>query len=187
VAELGANWIMVPRAVEWARSEIGEMKEAWRAHGHDPERLENSAEFGGCILAEGEPPDSSRAKAQAGPMAMLALHNWTDADQFGSIFGPIAPAFQPLAEAYQKIYRSYESANARYLVNHRRPLMFVRPEEEVLCTAELIKAATFTGTRAEMRERLRGLRDAGCTELSVQIRHGHPQMLEEWADLFAAV
>ena len=119
VAELSANWIVVPRAVERARSEIGEMKEAWRAHGHDPERLEISAEFGGCILAEGEPPDSPRAKAQAGPMAMLALHNWAEADQFGSIVGPVAPAFQPLAEAYQEIYRSYEPADARYLVNHR--------------------------------------------------------------------
>jgi len=100
---------------------------------------------------------------------------------------PVAPAFQPLAEAYQKIYRSYDPAAARYLVNHRGHLMFLRPEEVALCTAELIKAATFTGTRAELRERLQGLRDAGCADVSVQIRHGHPQMLEEWADLFAAV
>ena len=50
-------------------------------------------------------------------MAMLALYNWAEAGQFGSIFGPVAPAFQPLAEAYQKICRAYEPADARYLVN----------------------------------------------------------------------
>jgi 5,10-methylenetetrahydromethanopterin reductase len=65
--------------------------------------------------------------------------------------------------------------------------MFLRAEERALCTAELIKATTFTGTRTELRERLQGLRDAGCTEIAVQIRHGHPEMLEEWADLFAGV
>jgi 5,10-methylenetetrahydromethanopterin reductase len=186
-AELGANWIMVPRAIDRARREIGEMKQTWRANGHDPEKLQISAEIGGCILAEGEPPDSPRAKAQAGPTAMLALHNWAEAEQFGSIFGAAPPALEPLADAYQQIYRTYEPADARYIANHRGHLMFLRSEEQALCTAELIKATTFTGTRTELRDRLQGLRDAGCTEVSVQIRHGHPEMLEEWADLFTGV
>ncbi|HUK60413.1 MAG TPA: GNAT family N-acetyltransferase [Stellaceae bacterium] len=29
--------------------------------------------------------------------------------------------------------------------------------------------------------------DAGFDEFSITIRHGHPEMLEEWADLFAAL
>jgi hypothetical protein len=28
---------------------------------------------------------------------------------------------------------------------------------------------------------------SGCTEIAVLICHGQPEMLEEWADLFAAV
>lgn len=187
VAELGANWIFFPHDVEQARAEIAGMKQAWRANGHDPETLKVSAEIVGCILAEGEPYDSPRARAQAGPAAMIALHNWVEADDFGSIFGAVPPVLEPLVSAYRKIYASYEPADARYLANHRGHLMFLRPEEQALCTAEFIRAMTLTGTRAELRERLRGLRDAGCSEITVQICHGQPQMLEEWADLLAAV
>jgi alkanesulfonate monooxygenase SsuD/methylene tetrahydromethanopterin reductase-like flavin-dependent oxidoreductase (luciferase family) len=186
-AKLGANWIFTPRSAEQARAEIAEVKQAWRANGHDPEKLKVSAEIIGCILAEGEPYDSPRAKAQAGPTAMIALHNWAEADQFGSVFGAVPPALEPLVNAYRKIYSSYEPADARYLVNHRGHMMFLRPEEQALCGAELIRAMTYTGTRAELLERLRGLRDAGCTEIAVLICHGQPQMLDEWADLFAAL
>jgi 5,10-methylenetetrahydromethanopterin reductase len=186
-AELGANWIFVPVGVEQARTEIAAMKQAWRANGYDPEGFKVKAEITGCVLAEGEPYDSPRARAQAGPSAMIALHNWVEADEFGSIFGAVPPALEPVVSAYRKIYASYEPADARYLVNHRGHLMFLRPEEQALCNAEFIRAMTFTGTKAELRERLRGLRDAGCTETTVLICHGQPQMLEEWVDLFAAV
>jgi len=66
-ARLGANWIIVGRTVGHARSEIAAMQEAWRAYGHNPAERNISAEIGGCILAEDEPADSPRAKAQAGP------------------------------------------------------------------------------------------------------------------------
>jgi 5,10-methylenetetrahydromethanopterin reductase len=187
VAEMGANLIFTPVSVEHARAAIRGMKHAWRAAGHDPENLRISAEMGGAILADGEPYDSPRAKAQAGPLAMIALHNWVEAEQFGSIFGPIPPPMEPLVEAYRRIYNSYEPADARYLSNHRGHLMFLRPEEQALCSAELIRAITFTGTSEELRERLRGLREAGFTQISIQIRNSQPQMLEEWAELFAGV
>ncbi|MBF6568956.1 MAG: LLM class flavin-dependent oxidoreductase [Candidatus Binataceae bacterium] len=187
VAEMGANWIFTPTKVAHAKTLIDEMKQGWRAAGHDPEKIKISAEIAGCILAEGEPYDSPRAKAQAGPMASTALHNWAEADQFKSIFGPVPPAFEPAVKAYRKIYDSYQPADARYLSNHRGHLMFLRPDEQALCSADMIKAFTFTGTKADLQDRLRGLREAGCTQVSVQIRHGQPQMLEEWADLFASV
>jgi 5,10-methylenetetrahydromethanopterin reductase len=186
-ADLGANWMFAPQGVEQARAEIAAMKQAWRANGHDPESLKVSAVIIGCILAEGEPSDSPRAKAQAGPSAMVALHNWIEAEQFGSIFGAPPPALEPLISTYRKIYSSYEPADARYLANHRGHMMFLRPEEQALCSAEFIRAMTFTGSRAELLDRLRGLRDAGCSEIAVLISHGQPQMLEEWADLLAAV
>ena len=53
--------------------------------------------------------------------------------------------------------------------------------------AELIRATTFTAPRADLRARVRELGAAGFTEVGITIRHGHPEMLEEWADLFAGV
>jgi len=53
--------------------------------------------------------------------------------------------------------------------------------------AELIRAVTITGTRSALRERLRELQGAGYTHFSIHIRHGHPEMLEEWADAIAGV
>jgi hypothetical protein len=51
----------------------------------------------------------------------------------------------------------------------------------------LIRTLTFTATASELRERIRQLRAAGYNHFSIHIRHGHPQMLEEWADVFAGV
>ena len=97
------------------------------------------------------------------------------------------PALTPLVERYREIYRTYEPADARYLQNHRGHLMFLRPEEQEVCTADLIRTVTFTGTRPELRERIRELRDAGYNHLAIRIAHGHPGMLEQWADVFEKV
>ena len=65
--------------------------------------------------------------------------------------------------------------------------MFLRPEEHEVCTADLVRTLTFTGTTPELRERIRALRTAGYNHFSVHIRHGHPQMLEEWAEVLQGV
>jgi hypothetical protein len=62
--------------------------------------------------------------------------------------------------------------------------MFLRPEEHPFCTAELIWERTFTGTSAELLDRLRTLRKAGSQPLFDYDQQGHPEMLEEWAGLF---
>ena len=46
---------------------------------------------------------------------------------------------------------------------------------------------TITGTKSALRERLRELQGAGYTDFSINIRHGHSAMLEEWADVIAGV
>jgi 5,10-methylenetetrahydromethanopterin reductase len=94
---------------------------------------------------------------------------------------------QPLLERYREIYRTYEPADARYLQNHRGHLMFLRPEEHEVCTADLIRTLTFTATRPELQARIRELGTAGYNHFAVHIRHGHPEMLEEWAEVFAGV
>jgi 5,10-methylenetetrahydromethanopterin reductase len=65
--------------------------------------------------------------------------------------------------------------------------MFLKPEERAICDAELIKNFSWTATKPELRERLRIIRDAGFQSISVQIRHGHPTMVEDWWDVFQGV
>ena len=186
-AKLGAGWIHATASVAHATAALGDMQAAWRDAGHRPGDLHATATIAGCVLAEGEAADSARAKAQAGPTATIALHSLVERDQFGDLGRPIPPQLAPLVERYRQIYLGYEPADARYLSNHRGHLMFLRPEEGEICTAELIRATTFTATRAELRERMRELGRAGFDHAGVTIRYGHPEMLEEWADVLEGV
>ena len=186
-AKLGAGWIHATANVGHATAALADMQAAWRDAGRAPADLHVTTTTAGCVLAEGEAADSARAKAQAGPTATIALHSLVEREQFGDLGRPIPRELGPLLERYRKIYLDYEPADARYLSNHRGHLMFLRPEEGEICTAELIRATTFTGTRAELRERMRELQRAGFDHVGVTIRHGHPEMLEEWADVLEGV
>ena len=66
-------------------------------------------------------------------------------------------------------------------------MMFVRPEERPFVTAELIRARTFTATLAELRERIRALRDAGYRQWTIQIVEGQEDAIDDWAELVAGV
>ena len=186
-AELGAHWIVPTGSVAGATRAIGEMHKAWEAAGRKPGDYIATAVVGGCVLAEGEAYDSPRVKALAGPHAMIALHNQVEAAEAGFTRPPMPPHLVPLLEQYRALYLTYQPPDARYLTNHRGHLMFLKPEEAHLCTAELIHATTFTGTKEALREQLCALRDAGYDHFSITIRHGHPEMLEEWIDVFAGV
>src|SRR5205085_2264789 len=119
--------------------------------------------------------------------ATVVLHSLVEREAFGDLGRPLPPELTPLLERYRQIYRTYEPGDARYLENHRGHLMFLRPEEHAVCTADLIRMTTFTARRDELREGLRELARFGYAHVGVTIRHRHPQMLEEWADLFATV
>jgi 5,10-methylenetetrahydromethanopterin reductase len=186
-AELGAGWIYATGHMATARTAIADMLGAWRAAGVDPATRVATAFTGGCVLRDGEAFDSARARAHAGPHATIALHNLVEVTEFGDMGRPLPRELAPLLERYRQIYQAYEPADARYLSNHRGHLMFLRPEEHEVCTADLIRSLTFTASRAELRERIRELRTAGYNHFSIHIRHGHPEMLEEWADVFEGV
>jgi 5,10-methylenetetrahydromethanopterin reductase len=186
-AELGAGWIYATGHMGAARTAIADMLGAWRAVGVDPATRVATAFTGGCVLRDGEAFDSARVRAQAGPHATIALHNLVEVEEFGDMGRSIPPSLAPLLERYRAIYRKYEPPDARYLSNHRGHLMFLRPEEHEVCTADLIRTLTFTAPRDELRERLRELRGAGYNHFSIHIRHGHPEMLEEWAGVFEGV
>jgi 5,10-methylenetetrahydromethanopterin reductase len=186
-AELGAHWLYATGNMAAARGAVAAMREAWRAAGVDPQTRVATAFTGGCVLREGEASDTPRARAQAGPHATIALHNLAEVEQFGNMGRSVPRELEGLLSRYREIYAKYEPADVRYLTNHRGHLMFLRPEEHEVCTAELIRALTFTGTKPELRDRLRELGAAGYTHFAVHIRHGHPGMLEDWADVFATV
>ena len=185
-AKLGAGWIHATASVAHAAAAVADMQRLWRAA---PERAVGAADLhatsaiAGCVLADGEAADGPRAKAQAGPTAMVALHSLVEREQFGDLGRPLPSELAPLLARYREIYLGYRPTDARYLENHRGHLMFLRPEEHAVCTAELIRATTFTASRAELRERVRELARAGFAHVGVTIRHGHPEMLEEWAEV----
>jgi 5,10-methylenetetrahydromethanopterin reductase len=186
-AELDAHWMVPSGTVTGASAAIEDMNKARKEAGRDPRGRISTVIAAGCVLRDGEAADSPRAKKQAGPHAAITLHNMVEAEVLGFSRRPVAPHLKPLVDAYREIYLRYEPADARYLRNHRGHLIFVKEEEAHLCTAELIQATTFTATKPELVERMRALRDAGYDEFSVTLRHGCPEMLEEWADLFAAL
>jgi hypothetical protein len=65
--------------------------------------------------------------------------------------------------------------------------MYLRPEEEALCTGELIKAATWTAERDQLVERMRELKRIGYDELCIECGYRHPEKLEEWLEVFERV
>ena len=187
VAELGAGWIVPLGRAASALDALADMKQKWQAAGRDLKDLHVHGEIGGCVLKDGEAADSVRAQDQAGPTAVMLLHDLVEEELHDRAPPPVPPALAPALERYRALYKRFEPADARYIANHRGHLMFLKEGERELCTAEMIKAMTWTATKSELRERLRTLRDAGFHRVSVQIRHNHPAMAEEWWDVFQGV
>jgi 5,10-methylenetetrahydromethanopterin reductase len=186
-AKMGANWI---GTVSWPQREEADMKDfmaAWKNNGRNVADVYVAASAGGCVLDEGEPANSPRSMAQAGPFAAIAFHNLVEVDQFGSVFpageGPFP--FAAELEAYRKVYEKYEPADARYLSNHRGHLMFVRPEEKHL-TEQVVHALSFTGTRSELVERAQGMKALGYKQIAVNIVPGQElDMLQRLSEVAA--
>lgn len=184
--EKRAQWINVATYPEREKAELDEIRTLWSQAGNDPADFYSIATIGGRVLDEGESPDSVKTREQAGPAASIVFHNFVEEKEFGSIMGSEFPFLAEL-EAYREIYNRYEPADARYLVNHRGHLMFVRPDETHI-TGDIIKALTLTGTKAELVDRLRGLKEAGYNQLQFHVVPGHEnEMMERWADVMASL
>ena len=182
----GAQWISTATYPERERAELEEVHALWAQAGRDPRELYTILAIGGRVLDDGESPDSAKTRAQAGPGAAIAFHNLIEEKDFGSVMSGAFP-FPDELEQYRKVYERYEPADARYLSNHRGHLMFVRPDETHL-TGKVIKSLTMTGPKAEIIERLRGIRDLGYNQVQFHVVPGHEnEMMERWADVMAAV
>ncbi|MBX6374213.1 MAG: LLM class flavin-dependent oxidoreductase [Acetobacteraceae bacterium] len=180
-ARLGAGWINFFSDVPGAVAMLREMQAAWSAAGQAREALISTAFVLGCVLEEGEPYDSPRAIAQAGPRAAVLLHRAADEALSGlPNITPVPESCRAAVEGYVAVARGFEPKDAPWLQNHRGHLMFVRPDERPFITADLIRLSSFTATEAELKRRIGDLRDAGYTQFTVQIVPGQEQAIEDW-------
>jgi 5,10-methylenetetrahydromethanopterin reductase len=157
------------------------MRTEWQQAGRTLADLSATAFALGCVLADGEPADSERAVAQAGPRAAVMLHRAADEALSGLAPGTSMPR-QARAEidGYIALARGFDPAT-RYLENHRGHLMVVKPEERRFVTADLIRATTFTASEAEIRRRIDALRGAGYTQFTIQLVPGQEAAIADWA------
>jgi 5,10-methylenetetrahydromethanopterin reductase len=182
-AKLGAGWLNFGGDVWRATRELEDMKSAWSEAGSKTPLYSTLFSLG-CVLLPGERADSERAMAQAGPQAAVMFHNLAELGSDGSGLPP------PMAQAlrrYREVYSRYTPEDARYLQNHRGHLMFLRPEERSILSAEIVDALSFTAAKEELRDRLRALERAGYSQFAIQIVEHHEDALEEWARVFELV
>jgi len=182
-AALGAGWLNFAGSVEPALRDLADMRTAWRAAGHDAGTLRSTLFSVGCVLEDGEPADSPRALAEAGPYAAVVLHNLVETSAAGSLDGHLPPFLVAAVERYREVWNGYPEGE-RHLHNHRGHLMFLRDEEREIIDAEMIEALTFTGTRTALAERLRALDAGGYDQFVIQLVEGHEHALEDWSTLF---
>ncbi len=182
-AKLKAGWIDFVSTVEHGVREVETMRDDWLNAGHALHDLQATAFALGCVLEEGEPADSERAMAQAGPRAAVMLHRAADEALSGLKPGTTGMPSKNRAEleGYIALARTFEPKNAPYLQNHRGHLMFVKPEEKRFVTADLIRTTSFTATEAEIKARIDRLRAAGYTQFTIQLVPGQEHALADWA------
>lgn len=187
-AKLGAGWIGPKGMPEHDEAAINEYRTAWESHGHDLKDHYAILTAGGCVLDEDEPADSPRALAQAGPNVAIAFHNLVEEEVFGSIRGSSSTfAFQEELVAYRKTYESYQPVDERHLINHRGHLMFLRPEETHI-TERVVRAMSMTGTRDELVEPIRRIKEMGYHQIMFHTVPGQEDdMMERWADVMEQI
>jgi 5,10-methylenetetrahydromethanopterin reductase len=181
-ARLGAGWLTFAGDVDGGIAGLRDMQQTWQAAGRAVADLSATAFALGCVLAPGEPYDSPRAVAQAGPRAAVVLDRAADEALAGLPNAtPPHPSVADAVRGYVELARTFQPENARYLMNHRGHLMFVKPEERPYVTADLIRTTSFTATEQDLVQRVRTLRDAGYSQFVVQIVPGQEQAIEDWA------
>jgi 5,10-methylenetetrahydromethanopterin reductase len=181
-AKLGAGWKSFVSDAPGAMAAIESMQQSWQVAGRASTDLYATAWTCGCVLAEGEPADSPRAMAQAGPRAAVLLHRAADFDMEGwQNTSPVPQEVAVEVAGYLEMARRYEPPDARYLTNHRGHFLFVKPEERKFVTDELIRRTTFTATEQAIKQRVEALREAGWSQLVIAITPGEERALEDWA------
>lgn len=182
-AEMGAGWLNFAANEGAAVRTLEDMQQAWGNAGRPSAELYSTLFLLGAVLQPGEPFDSPRALAQAGPWVAVFFHNLVETTEPGSMESIIGKSLSDRLEQYRAIYNGYP-AKRRHLYNHRGHLMFIRPEEQFLVTGELIEQMTFTGDIEALQARVARLAEAGYDQVTIQLVEGHEQALEDWARVF---
>jgi 5,10-methylenetetrahydromethanopterin reductase len=183
-AELDAGWLNF--GISGADKALASMQQAWQDAGRAPDDLKSNLFFLGAVLTGDDAEDDARLMAQGGPLTAVMFHNL--ADEVGAMGGhnlPTGPLSNLLGD-YLTAHDRYEPEDAKYLTNHRGHLMFVRPEETHI-SPELVRSTTLSGTEHELIDALSALKDAGYSEVTIQLVHDHEAALEDWAKVFAQV
>ena len=160
------------------------MRGAWRAAGRT-EPLYSTQFALGCVLKNGEPADSPRAIAQAGPLVAVLFHNLVETTSPGSMAGVLPDPVNAALEQYRKIYNGYEPADARYLHESPRPsdvrqaggaaaahgaadrIIFVHRYRRTCCSIGCARSKA-----------------AGYSQFTIQMVEGQEAALEDWSNLF---
>jgi 5,10-methylenetetrahydromethanopterin reductase len=178
-AKFKAGWIDFVGKVENGVKEVQAMREAWTQAGHPIGDLQATAFALGCVLQDGEPADSERAMAQAGPRAAVMLHRAAD-EALAGLKPGVAMLSTPEIDGYVEVARGFEPKDAPYLENHRGHLMFVKEQEKKFVTAKMIAETSFTASEAEIKQRIEALRGAGYTQFTIQLVPGQEEAIEDW-------
>ena len=186
-ADAGVGWINFMTGMSGALADLEDMLAAWKAAGREPTTCYTTGFTLGCVLAENEPCDSPRAKAQAGPHTAMILQHLIRTEKQIDLGVQGSSELGSLAAQYQQIYDAYEPRDTRYMQLYRGHLMWLLPEEEHLISGDLIRQSTFTGTVGELRDRIRTMRDAGYRQLTIQLVPGHHEALNDWARVIEGV
>ncbi|WP_211262620.1 LLM class flavin-dependent oxidoreductase [Nitriliruptor alkaliphilus] len=111
----------------------------------------------GTVLDDGESVGSARALAAAGPTAALALH-----------IGPGGPAADLEETATFAARIEQFDPSRRHIETHKGHLIEVTDLEHDLITEDLLRCATFTGPREEVRALLASLAEDGAAGVLYQ-------------------
>ena len=111
----------------------------------------------GTVLDDGEPAGSDRALAAAGPGLTVVYHAMWEGD-------PSSVDALPGGVEWRKSLEDVPE-NERHLAVHTDHMVRVTDRDRPLLDGDLLKAFTWTGTRAEVRARLDALEAGGATEL----------------------
>lgn len=181
-AKLGAGWLNFVSDPVSGNAAMEAMRTSWRGAGRGTASLSAVAFALGCVLEDGEDATSSRVMAQAGPRAAVMLHRAADEALSGlPNSSPVAADIAEPVAAYVEMAKTYQPADARYLENHRGHLMAVKARERPFVTAELIRRTTFTGTEADLTDRIAALRDGGYSQFTIQLVPGQEYAIADWA------
>jgi 5,10-methylenetetrahydromethanopterin reductase len=181
-AELEARWVNFISEPEGAKGDLEDMRRAWAAANKAPDALYSTAFVLGAVLDEGEAFDSPKAMAQAGPWVAVVFHSLVEAEERGSI-RPVHESMADTLEEYKALYATYEPEDARYLSLHAGHLIRVRDDERHLISGDLIRNLSFSGTKAQIRDKFAAVGDAGYSQIAIQIVQGQEHAIEAWADV----